>query len=599
MEPTIPSPAGARAGASRHQAAGAASSAARDSASSAAVQGRDNGYQYQIGTPVKAMDLFSTLAPPAADLGDSPDDQSFPSTSPTAADAFGSPAKRRTARNRADQPSPQQQQQQGQGQQLGSPTDKDGRPSALKPESLEYLETEDLKPLPYAAKELPRVISALEVQDWPDVFYTINSARQLAVHHCVLLNGGGSLHALVHGLLRCADNLRSAVAKNAILALGDLFQGMGRGMDAELPAVLAMLLKKCGETSIFLSEAAELAVQRMIEHSTAQRSLLGLLSGTDNRNPTLRGKVARYLHSLVLARASELKGARELEGLKIKLGKMIGDHTPEARASARDIARIMLEAGLVSRADLEIHVAPDQLAKALNPANNACSSSSPQRGLSASPKRVPANRRRVDSDSGMGSSIESDGGEFAGGGGGRPSALLIPSYDHDGMAAGAGDEQAGPFSILSRGKLRSSSDSAAAGGGSGKAHAAASGGGTAAAPSRAKVAAAKRAMESNEDLLALPALMTASSNPNWIERREALSAITDLVIKYASVLRDATKLDACVEKLLERLDDGSIKVQQHSLGCLQRVHKESPSILPSMQLFVVPAFLNAASSSNK
>ena len=540
------------------------------------------------------MDLFSTLGPPGAELGDSPDEQSFPSTSPTAADAFGSPTKRRTARNRVDQPSPQHSQQ---GQQLASPTDKDGRPSALKPESLEYLETEDLKPLPYAAKELPRVIGALEVQDWPDVFYTINSARQLAVHHSVLLNGGGSLHALVHGLLRCADNLRSAVAKNASLALGDLFQGLERGMDSELPAVLAMLLKKCGETSILLNEAAELAIQGVIEHSTAQRSLLGLLSGTDNRNPTLRGKVARYLHSLVLARASELKGARELEGLKIKLGKMIGDHTPEARASARDIARIMIEAGLVSRADLELHVAPDQLAKALNPANNMVSSSSPQRGLSASPKRTPANRRRVVSDSGVGSSIESDGGEFAGGGGGRPSALFIPSYDDDGTGLSAGgEEHAGPFAGMSRSKLRSSSESTAGGGG-GKALSS-SGSGTA-APSRAKVAAAKRVMESNEELLALPTLMTASGNPNWIERREALSAITDLVTKYATVLRDASKLDACVERLLERLDDGSVKVQQHTLGCLQRLHKESPTILPSMQLFVVPAFLSAASSSNK
>jgi hypothetical protein len=41
------------------------------------------------------------------------------------------------------------------------------------------------------------------------------------------------------------DNLRSAAAKNAILALGDLFYGLQTSMDAEVPGSASILLKVC------------------------------------------------------------------------------------------------------------------------------------------------------------------------------------------------------------------------------------------------------------------------------------------------------------------------------------------------------------------
>ena len=54
---------------------------------------------------------------------------------------------------------------------------------------------------------------------------------------------GGALHSIVLGVLKQVDNLRSAVAKNALLTLGDLFQGMGRYMDVEVALSLTHVLK--------------------------------------------------------------------------------------------------------------------------------------------------------------------------------------------------------------------------------------------------------------------------------------------------------------------------------------------------------------------
>jgi hypothetical protein len=54
---------------------------------------------------------------------------------------------------------------------------------------------------------------------------------------------GGALHSIVLGVLKQVDNLRSAVAKNALLTLGDLFQGLGRYMDPEVALSLTHVLK--------------------------------------------------------------------------------------------------------------------------------------------------------------------------------------------------------------------------------------------------------------------------------------------------------------------------------------------------------------------
>jgi hypothetical protein len=57
-------------------------------------------------------------------------------------------------------------------------------------------------------------------------------------------NGAGrGLHCIVLGVLKQVDNLRSAVAKNALLTLGDLFQGLGKFMDLEVALSLTHVLK--------------------------------------------------------------------------------------------------------------------------------------------------------------------------------------------------------------------------------------------------------------------------------------------------------------------------------------------------------------------
>ncbi len=43
--------------------------------------------------------------------------------------------------------------------------------------------------------------------------------------------------------MKQADNLRSALAKNALLTIGDLFSSLGKPMDGEMSSIIGGLLK--------------------------------------------------------------------------------------------------------------------------------------------------------------------------------------------------------------------------------------------------------------------------------------------------------------------------------------------------------------------
>lgn len=65
------------------------------------------------------------------------------------------------------------------------------------------------------------------------------------------------------------------------------------------------------------------------------------------------------------------------------------------------------------------------------------------------------------------------------------------------------------------------------------------------------------------------------------------------------MLRNAGKLDGILERILDKLDDGSVKIQLFALECLQKIHDKVPMLLPSNQLVVVPLLLNTSSLANK
>lgn len=74
-------------------------------------------------------------------------------------------------------------------------------------------------------------------------------------------------------------NLRSGVSRAAVCTLGDLFSHLHKAMDQELEGTVKALLHKAGETSAFIRQDVDTALDCMVQHCTPSRSINALLSG--------------------------------------------------------------------------------------------------------------------------------------------------------------------------------------------------------------------------------------------------------------------------------------------------------------------------------
>jgi hypothetical protein len=107
----------------------------------------------------------------------------------------------------------------------------------------DYIASEDLKPLTSPTQEFNKAYKGLEVQEWPDIFHTLNTFRRLALHHPAVLVNSNVLHNIIVLIMKRVDELRSQLSKNAILTMEDFLRGLGRSMDPEIATFLPGILK--------------------------------------------------------------------------------------------------------------------------------------------------------------------------------------------------------------------------------------------------------------------------------------------------------------------------------------------------------------------
>jgi hypothetical protein len=111
------------------------------------------------------------------------------------------------------------------------------------PENYDYIASEELTRLQHPSQDLMLVVEGLQKDEWPQIFYTLNKLRQLVLHHKDIVLSGDNLHQLVVGVTKQANSLRSVVCKNALLAISDMFMGLGKAMDIEASGLAPLLFK--------------------------------------------------------------------------------------------------------------------------------------------------------------------------------------------------------------------------------------------------------------------------------------------------------------------------------------------------------------------
>jgi len=207
-------------------------------------------------------------------------------------------------------------------------------PPPLSPLLVEYLSPADIHPLPQPSHILPLLLESLPTADWPESFHALTTVRRFALRHpdILLALPPVQLQILLRQVLRQVNNLRSAVAKNALLALADLWAGLAssslsssssssrvptpskssgtditiqRLMEGELAAIAPVLLRRFCDTSGFLVEAAESALDAVILHTPdTTRVLLAFLSLASHKSSAGRSKVASLMLRCLLVLTS-------------------------------------------------------------------------------------------------------------------------------------------------------------------------------------------------------------------------------------------------------------------------------------------------------
>lgn len=69
------------------------------------------------------------------------------------------------------------------------------------------------------------------------------------------------------------------MSRVAVVALGEMFVALQKGMDQELDGTTRALLHKAGESNAFIRQDVERALDSMVQHCTLTRSMSALLAG--------------------------------------------------------------------------------------------------------------------------------------------------------------------------------------------------------------------------------------------------------------------------------------------------------------------------------
>jgi hypothetical protein len=493
-------------------------------------------------------------------------------------------------------------------------------------DSFDYIETKDILPLKHPSKEFNNAIKDLEKQDWPEVFNTLNIIRSAVLHHSVIVLKSNLLHSIILQLIKQVENLRSSLSKNALLTITDCFIGLGKNIDHEILSIFPCLLKRAADSSIFLSESADRAIEKMIENISTHRSLLVLLNGLDHRTSMQRSKAAYFLLLLTKMKGFEYPSLKEFDLLKSKLLKLLQDQAQETRSFGREIIKELLSNHVVSREELEHYsITSSQIDKIYQdsstgdgygyesgeevdgkarlksslrgrggPLSLRTPPSNTRKGLNdndlfvESPVPASTNRKKkanlphtaisVDSLNSDNGSVDSHYLEFG-------IATQVRMTPRDGSIMDDDIQCFSPNPVLRRPPQaktplrspRSNSLKPTAG------H------------------TAKRIMESDAELMQWQTtIMTISTSKNWNEKKDALSFMTNLILNHFSVLRDCGKLESSFDIILEKFSDGSSKIVLHSMDLFDKILQNHSILLQCNVLqVVVPKMLNAVSSSNK
>eukprot|EP01052_Picozoa_sp_SAG31_P005894 SAG31_NODE_266_length_18815_cov_17.009243_14_plen_523_part_00 len=361
--------------------------------------------------------------------------------------------------------------------------------------------------------------------------------------------------AVTKDVLALATNLRSSVARNALLTLHDMFQGLRRQMDPVLPIAVPVLVKRACETNNFICEEADQALAKMVACSGDAAALAALIQQAGMKNGLVRSKAAKNLAKLTEVAGNHwgLGSGKELDRLLPLFGSFLSDGNPDTRRCGR--RGMFLVAQLVDRTRGEFE----------RRASLALRSDDLRKALDAVAQGRTNGGHALDDDMQSG-----QGGRWNAGKGGQVSRLTQSSTSSVGKGSVKKGQERGTPRRRTAGASGAAEDEYEEDAGSGGLMVQASApegrqhGGGMRKPVR--VPTSYRTIKDIPELEVLPQLYSALGSSDWRARHKALQDLADIVLQFPTEI--AAKLVALFDHWTLRMADGNAKVLLLALTAL-------------------------------
>lgn len=224
-------------------------------------------------------------------------------------------------------------------------------------------------PLPQTSEErfvadTLRRLGALD--SWSEQFAAIDDVRRLVRFAPKALVVGGHLRKTVSLITALIDSLRSALAKNALRCMGELFVTFGKRMDSEIDASMPVILRRATDTNAFIAEEAECCIRDVCRIAAEAKLLPMLLGSMTHRQPRIRERTAWCL-AMLTQRIRVVRGpggsqaGEHLRSIAEAASKALGDANADVRLAAKVAAVTLVAASTAGVLD-ECLLSPKLLA---------------------------------------------------------------------------------------------------------------------------------------------------------------------------------------------------------------------------------------------
>ncbi|KAI3703629.1 hypothetical protein L1987_73821 [Smallanthus sonchifolius] len=215
-------------------------------------------------------------------------------------------------------------------------------------DSIDYISSENLKPVSDPDVKIKTLMEGLESKDWLKICDSLNDVRRMALYHSELLLP--ILEKVMMVLVKSMKNPRSALCKTSIMAGSDLFKSFGDKLlesstsDTAVDQMMLQLLLKASQDKKFVCEEAERTLNTMVVSTTPIPLLHKLKVYVSHGNMRVRAKAAVSIsHCVSKMDMGEMRDYG-LVSLVQTSAELLKDRLPEAREAARGMVLVVYKA---------------------------------------------------------------------------------------------------------------------------------------------------------------------------------------------------------------------------------------------------------------